>query len=377
MKILIEGVSILSLDERRPFIKKGYIYIDRGITVAYNEGEPPPELEFAEYVVNENFAVAIPGFTVGMGNILEYLFRFTQKNEQELMQRISSLTKLETEALIEVSLASLNQNGVTSIISFIPEPLEKLLSAVASAVSDAWTRFRIVIPFTNLSSVHELENAVNTVIRSCKDLEAIKRGLLSLGILIESNKETDKLTSEFITTINEKDIFVYVNYAAYVQHPKIFEGIKNLIILDPDTTTENCVYTSLSRWKPPCALLTRETIMLNPKKLLTSLPTHIYNDIYTPISILTRFNSMNNRIGVHRISEGVHSDIILVSFRDPPYGPIPMEDSTILNALNNAFYNVKLVLVDGEIVVDNFLHLNVGEEKIRRVHTIMEEFEKK
>jgi hypothetical protein len=186
----------------------------------------------------------------------------------------------------------------------------------------------------------------------------------------------DKLTSEFISTINEKDVFVYVNYAAYVRHPKIFENIKNLIVLDPDTTIENCVYTNLSQWKPPCALLTRETMMLNPKKLLTSLPAHVYNDIYTPISILTRYNSMNNRIGVHRISEGVHSDIILISFRDPPYGPIPMEDSTILNALNNAFYNVKLVLVDGEIVVDNFLHLNVGEEKVRRVHAIMEEFEK-
>jgi cytosine/adenosine deaminase-related metal-dependent hydrolase len=202
MKILIEGPSIIAMNRQKPFIRRGYIYIDRGVTVAYNEGAPPPEFEFAEYVVNEKFAVALPGFAVGIGNILEYLFQF-DINSKNLANSLSKLSRSELEALIEVVLASLTCSGVTSVISLITNLEEKIVSSLAIAASDAWTRLRILLPLSLLGSLQELESIVKSVARSVKDSEALSRGIVSLGLFIGNEGELNKFSSEWIDTINK------------------------------------------------------------------------------------------------------------------------------------------------------------------------------
>jgi hypothetical protein len=372
MKILIEGPSIIAMNRQKPFIRRGYIYIDRGVTVAYNEGAPPPEFEFAEYVVNEKFAVALPGFAVGIGNILEYLFQF-DINSKNLANSLSKLSRSELEALIEVVLASLTCSGVTSVISLITNLEEKIVSSLAIAASDAWTRLRILLPLSLLGSLQELESIVKSVARSVKDSEALSRGIVSLGLFIGNEGELNKFSSEWIDTINKAGIYAYVPTEIYRRRYKELANAKNIVLLDPEEPTVPCLYTMPALWKPPCGFISSDISLLNPRKLLPILHNIENGDIYTPIYILSHFNPLNNKIGMHSINEGMRTDIVIISFKEPPYGPIPISEYSILKALSNAFYNVKTVLIDGEVVVDNSLHLNVGEEKVRKVRALIEE----
>lgn len=374
MKILIEGPSIIAMNRQKPFIRSGYIYIDRGVTVAYNEGAPPPEFEFAEYVVNEKFAVALPGFAVGIGNILEYLFQF-DINSKNLTNSLSKLSRSELEALIEVVLASLTCSGVTSVISLITNLEEKIVSSLAIAASDAWTRLRILLPLSLLGSLQELESIVKSVARSVKDSEALSRGIVSLGLFIGNEGELNKFSSEWIDTINKAGIYAYVPTEIYRRRYKELANAKNIVLLDPEEPTVPCLYTMPTLWKPPCGFISSDISLLNPRKLLPMLHNIENSDIYTPTYILSHFNPLNNKIGMYSINEGMRTDIVIISFKEPPYGPIPISEYSILKALSNAFYNVKTVLIDGEVVVDNSLHLNVGEEKVRKVRALIEEIE--
>jgi len=372
MKILIEGPSIIAMNKQKPFIQSGYIYIDRGVTVAYNEGVPPPEFEFAEYVINERFAVVLPGFTVGIGNMLEYLFQF-DRNSKELVNSLSKLSRSDLEALIEVALASLTYNGVTSVISLVTNLEEKVISSLVAAASGAWTRLRVVLPFSSLSSSHELEGIAKAVSRGVKDIEALNRGIISLGLFIENEKRINSFSSEWIDVVNKMNIYIYTPAQVYKRYYKELVNIKNIVLLDPEEAATPCLYTVHTLWKPPCGFISLDSSLLNPRKLLPMFHSLENGDIYTPAYMLAHFNPLNNNIGMHSINEGMRTDILIISFKDPPYGPIPISEHSIFKALSNAFYNVKTVLIDGEIVIDNSLHLNVGEEKVRKVRTLIEE----
>lgn len=376
MKILIEGTSIIAMNKQKPFIQSGYIYIDRGIIIAYNEGLPPPEFEFAEYVINEKFAVALPGFVVGIGNILEYLFQF-DKDSRRSVSLLTKLSKLELEALAEVALASLTCNGVTSVISLITHSEEKVISILASAASEAWTRLRIVLPLSSLSSMQELESITKTISRSIKDAEALSRGLISLGLFIDNDEALHKFSHELTDAVNKMNIYIYVPAEIYNKCRNGLANIRNLILLDLHEPPTSCLYTTYTSWKPPCGFASLDVSLLNPKKLLPILHSLEKHDIYVPTYMLSHFNPLNNKIGAYSIIEGTRSDIVVMSFKDPPYGPIPISEYSVLKALSNAFYNVKVVIIDGEIVVDNSLHLNIGEEKVKKVRGLIEELELK
>ncbi|MEL9939847.1 MAG: hypothetical protein QW632_03775 [Ignisphaera sp.] len=376
MKILIENATILTMNSQKPFVQNGYLFIDKGVIVTYGEGAPPIELEFADYVINDSFAVVLPGFVVGMGNILHYLFQFND-NSDDLSNAISTLTRLELETLLEVSFASLAFHGVTSVVTLIREANEKIVQALAEASSNSWTRARFVLPASLISTVDDYEHLKKTLLKGVKDQDAMAKKMISMALLLESEGDLAKLSKEFIDVVNEDRTYVYVDSEVFEKALPIVREINNVILLNPKSYVASpCIYTSIDSWRAGCGIMSYETGFLNPKRSLSILYS-VCKDAYTTVSALSHTNSLNNKIGTSSIRESEQADIIVLSFREPPYGPLPISSKTVVHAISNAFYTVKTVIVGGEIVLDNGLHLFVGEEKIKRAGTIINELSKK
>ncbi len=374
MKILIENASILTMNSQKQFVQSGYLFIDKGNVISYGEGSPPLELEFADYVINESFAVALPGFVVGMGNILHYLFQFVEDNT--VFDMLSTLSRVEFETVLEVSLASLTFHGVTSVVTVVRSVDEKFLQTLATASTNNWTRVRAVIPISLLPTAQEYEHVVKTWFKGVVDQDAIAKRIVSLGILIENKNDLSRLSKELVDAINSSKTFVYIDSEVFAEGLPLTREINNIVLLNPRPQTTPCIYTSVSDWKLGCGFMSYDIGMLNPRKLLPLLHKALGN-AYNTVSILSHENPLNNRLGSSSIREAEQADIVIMSFREPPHGPIPLTEHCIVNALSNGFYTVKTVIVGGEIVFDNGLHLFVGEEKIRRAGSIISELSRK
>ena len=193
MKILIENATIISMQKEKLFIRKGYLYIDKSIVRAFGEGETPPELEFAEYVIDGRGRVVLPGFVVGIGNIYDFVFRYVMdKDVSELMK---SLSKQELSILLDIALTSLAMYGATSVVTFLSEnnPLEP----IAHAASESWIRVRSVIknPY-RIDLDQEIKKAYKNVVEA----DAISKGIVTFGVYLD--KDFDKNLYEIMIANN-------------------------------------------------------------------------------------------------------------------------------------------------------------------------------
>ncbi|MEM2528481.1 MAG: hypothetical protein QXO42_04210 [Ignisphaera sp.] len=369
MKILIKDSSILTMDSKRLFIDRGYVYIDRDRIVAVGEGEPQPEFEFADYIINDRFTVLLPGFTVGLGDIISYLFRFIE-NPMDTRGIIDTLSKGDLNALIEVALTSLVANGATSIITLLHNTDPKILSAIVSAASSNWIRTRIVLLDSSID-LDSIENDIRNALKSSRDPEAVSRNIISFGLYIKNESVIKKIASIINSTIS-----IYVDSAIQQTLYDTFPDFENkhVIVVNPTTAYTKCIFSEIELWKYNCGISPYNPILLNPKRLLQRLY-HIINDEEKSIAILSSLNPANHGMGSGVIKENTLADVIILDFSEPPYGPIPMTRRAIASEMINASFLVKTVIIGGEIVLDNGVLLTIGRESIVRVQNLLKEFE--
>ncbi len=369
MKILIKDSSVLTMDDKKRFIGRGYIYIDQGRVVAVGEDEPQPEFEFADYIIADRFTVLLPGFTVGLGNIIDYPFRFTEK-PIDTKRIVEILSKSDLNALIEVVLASLVANGATSIATLLHSVDPKILSAIVSAASSSWIRTRIILLEDSSIDLYNMENDIRNALKSCKDLEAITKNIISFGLFIKSESTVKKIEGVVDPTIS-----IYVDSSVQQKLYEVFPnlGNRNIIIVNPTDTYTRCIFSEIELWRHGCGVSPYTPTVLNPRKLLQEVY-RVVNDVEESIVIVSSLNSINHNMGSGVIRENSIADIIILDFSEPPYGPIPLSKKAIMSEIVNNGFLVKTAIIGGEIVLDNGVLLTVGRESIKRVQNILADF---
>lgn len=368
MKILIKDSSILTMDDKKQFIDRGYIYIDQGRVVAVGEGEPQPEFEFADYIIADRFTALLPGFTVGLGNIIDYFFRFTEK-PIDTKKIVETFSKSDLNAIIEVILASLAANGATSIITLLHSVDPKILSAIVYAASSSWIRTRIVLPDGSIDP-YSIENDIKNALKSCKDLDAITKNIISFGLFIKSESIVKKLEDIVDSTIS-----IYVDSSIQQKLYGISPDLRNrnIIIVNPTDINTRCVFSEIELWRYNCGVSPYNPVVLNPRRLLQEIY-HVVNDVEESITIISSLNPINHNMGSGIIRENIIADLIILDFSEPPYGPIPLSKRIIMSEIVNSNFLVKTVIIGGEIVLDGGVLLTIGRESIKRVQNILMDF---
>lgn len=375
MRILIENTSIYTATHDRRFITKGYMYIDKNTIMAVSDGLPPPELEFADYIINGRISVVVPGFSVGLGNILDYIFRFKDfaNRKREILSTlgISDLTTLSS-----VVLASLALHGATSVTTIVSPVDHKVLSGLALAASECWIRLRLVIPVDNIDK-HTVEDIIKSVTKSLKDPEALNKRIVTFGLYIERNIDKDLL--ELAKSINAK-VFVdssIANDIALRSSAGDFITLVKLGSREQDySTLSRVVAVDVTLWRPGIGLAPLTPMDLNPRVLISTINRYVTNPREV-IDTLCHYNPLNLDIGMDAIEVGKTADIVLLNFSEPPTGPIPMSEESFLEEIAMANYSVETMIVAGELTIDQGVTLNIGEKHIRKAQVIIESLSKK
>lgn len=368
MKILIKDSSILTMDDKKWFIGRGYIYVDQGRIVAVGEDEPQPEFEFADYIIDDRFAVVLPGFTVGLGNIIDYFFRFTEKPVDAKMVS-ETLSKSDLNALIEVTLASLTASGATSIATLLNSFDLRVVSAIVSAASSSWIRTRVVLLDSGID-LNTLESDIRSALKSSRDPEAVTKNIVSFGLFIRSES-----TARMLSSITDFAISIYIDSRAQLKPYEISQDLesRNVVAVDPVDTHTKCIFSEVELWRDGCGISPYNPTLLNPRKLLREVY-RATNSAEGSITILSSLNPINHNLGSGFVRENAVADVITIDFSEPPYGPIPMSRRAVANEIVNSNFLVKTAIVGGEVVLDGGVLLTVGRESVRRVQNILKDF---
>lgn len=368
LKILIENVSMYPLPNKQ-FIEKGFIYLDKGVITSINPGDPPPELEFAEYVIDGRYSIVLPGFALGIGDILKYVFRF--KKNSKLDDILSMLSLSELEILVATNLASIMLNGATSIVTATKFLDPRIVSTLARAASECWIRSRIVIPANNIDESF-VEELVKTVLKSVKDQNAVNKNLITFGFYLDNEKS--KISTEIIKTYNIK-LYINQNLLRSIDLHGIEE---NSIIVQTqndlnlvNSITKKVITFNPSLWQLGAGLVSLNHHHLNPKAFITSINKIIENSIAT-LDTMCHYNPLNLDIGIHTLENGKTVDIIILDFSKPPTGPIPVTNENVAIELASANYLVDTVIIGGELVVDQGFILTIGDKHVKKTRSIIE-----
>lgn len=372
MRILIDNVSIFTLSGKG-FIDRGYVYVDKGTVVAIGEGVPPPELEFADYIINGGYSVVLPGFVVGIGNIVDYIFRSRQFAHKKL-DIVSTLSLSDIESLSILALATFALNGATSVATYVSPLSHKLLAGLAVASSECWVRLRIIIPVDDLDA-STIEDMVKNAIKSVKDPDAVSKGIVSFGFY--ADKGLDKGVVEMAKALNIK-LYVSDNLAkSELLKPLAKESA--VVVRQGDTVdipVEKVVVTDVGLWRHGVGLASLDPLTLNPRIFISTISKALRNPIDV-ISILSHYNPQSINIGTGSIDVSSTADLIILDYSKPPAGPIPISVEDIATEVALANYVVDTVLVAGEITVDQGLTLNVGEKHVKRAQLVLDSLRSK
>ncbi len=357
MRILIENTGIALVDKNLRFIDNGYILIDKRRIVEFGEGTPSPELEFADYVIDGRFLVAMPGFSLGVGSIIEYLFEFIGKR-YNYKDFFSILSSSDLETLLEVVLSSLTLNGVTSITSIVHGVSFDVYSTLFAAICNTWIRARIVIPADSIDHV-QLEEIYKTVSKSCRDSDAISLGIVSLGLYINRDVKKELLDTAFALNIPiyVENVDTTISGAIYINPIKRF-GDRAVVV------------NRFELWRPGYGLCAYSPEFLNPRIFINMLKFVLGFSYEIPL-IISHYNPFNLVNGIDYIDRGVVADIILLSFKEPPTGPMIIDKNSFDKSISRANYTVETVIIGGEITVDQGLHLAIGEKSVRKARNII------
>ncbi len=356
MKILIEDAIVLTFRRDKPVIDRGYVYINKGVIASVGEGSPPPEYEFAEYIIDGKDRVVMPGFAVGIASLEESMLVYVSKCRKNTRDCIELLSKDELKALIETVLTLLAYRGATSVVVYVGDV--DFAGLVAKAVSEAWIRTRLVF-----RSVDALRDGVRAATRNVVDQEAIPRGILSFGI---SANEKIPISVDELRTL---DAYAYVDRCASV--PK--EEAERVICINSSVAARHkVVVDSVEMWKGEEGIGFSDPTLLNPQRVLQELRYQGFRaeDI---IRILSNLNPYGFNIGNYEIVEGAPADLIIANFREPPYGPMLFDHGGLYELLSAGLFAVETAIISGEPVIDRFEPLMIGRKVFSVVAKIREE----
>lgn len=368
MKILIDNISIFTALPSKRFIDRGYMYIDKGVIVAIGEGSPPPELEFADYVIDGKYSVALPGFVVGIGNIIDYIFRFKDivKKRNDVL---STLSLSDIQILSSITLASLALNGATSIATYVTPINHNILLGLALAATECWVRLRLIMPVEEIDH-YIVEDIVKNIMKNIKEPDAISKGIISFGCYFKEN-----ISKEFIDIARALNIKLYID-ESLLGNSILKDLYDNIIVLTRSGTSldnigiSKVVALSTDQWKQGIGLVLPNPLNLNPRIFISTISKAI-NKSSDILYILCHYNPMNLGLGVSVLENGYIADFIILDYSKPPTGPIPITESIIVEEISMSNYVVETMLVAGELMLDQGMVLNIGEKHVKKAQAIL------
>jgi len=341
-------------------IKKGYVYVENGVIKAVGPGEPPPEYEFADYVIEGKGKIITPGLCIGYFDPYQYLLRFSSK--EKLRELLDTISRNDTYYIVAVALSSLLMRGV----SCIGLMLLKHFEFAAKAIKDIYVMTRMLIPATSL---YEIDNAELMLRR----IVAIEPKVIKLGIITDREALTPKLLSLVKTTNSH----IYLSGGIQEKELRniLSQGYR-ITILDPEETYAkelssiedlNLVVTSkgLSFWRSKSGIgVTSENIDIfsNCKRLLElgKNPIDIFASLTTWGAEALGFGNTGS------IEPGKLALLTIFNAQNPQIWPIAGSMESLFRALVSGNVPVETVIVYDDIVIDNGELLTAGESLLQK-----------
>jgi len=354
VKILVEGATVLTMNTEDKVLERGYVYLDKGVIVGVGEGPPPPELEFAEYVIDGRGRVVTPGISIGIGSIVKFVFQYHGVCYTDPRQCLSTLSRGDLDALLEVALMSLAMRGVTSLTTLLEkDEFHDVAPALARAASECWVKTRIVTDLDYKDAEHVIDKALKNV----ADRDAISLSIVRFGIL-----EHEEIRQK----IDMSDVV----------DPVVVGATKDLgdrvLYLDPKVSVKNAVVMkNFSSWRRRWGIAFSEARLINPRVAMENLLYRGFDSIEV-LKIVTSYNSESYRWSEGVIEEGCVADIVVWNFRELPAGPFPLDIGGLYRAIIDGIGTVETTLVRGELVVDRGEPITIGRKVVDRAYSVIE-----
>jgi len=358
VKILIEGVTILTMDPDNRVVEQGYVYLDKGVIVSVGEGPPPPELEFAEYVIDGRGRVITPGISLGIGDIVKFVFQYHNVCYSDTRQCLTTLSKSDVIALLEVALMTLAMRGVTSLTTLLDrEEFLEIAPLLARAASECWIRTRIL---TDLA-FKDAEPAIDAALKNVADRDAVSMSIIRFGVLERG---------EAAQRIDVNDVVDVV----------IVDAVKDVgdraLYIDPKIPLKCAIVRDLNSWRKHYGIAFNEARLMNPRLVMENLLYRGFDSVEV-LRIVTSYNNSSYRWSEGMIRDGCLADLVIWNLRELPAGPLPTDVDGVYRAIIDGISTVETTLVRGELVVDRGEPITIGRKVVDKAYSVIESIRKR
>ena len=359
VKVLISNATILTMSTRKDLvIGKGYIFINNGVIESIGEGEPPPEYQYPELLINGEGRIVCPGFSSAFTSVTLYPLRYRVKdvNWGEVLDYISVLSRTDVYYIAALSFMEMISRGVTTaLISDI------FLDNIARAAHDVGINVTLAVPYNCGIKDFDPDNELRLLLGKWHErVEGIKAAVLYCGE--PSLKWLKDMVSRNI------NIYLFNSKLGLSDLPK--ELRSHIYFINPARYSGSNVIRygdGLKLWRPEEGL----GIGVRPSYSMLSVIREV--SIVTnkhPLDILHSAITVNNELigfnDVGPIEVKCRANIVMFDTSEPPGWPALIDLESIVKAIVDGDLSIETVIMGNDILVDNKETLTVGYDLVKK-----------
>lgn len=356
VKILIDGASVLIVDEGIDYVSKGYLYIENGYIKSLGRGPASEELLYPELLLGGTGRLVTKGFASGFTVLSLYPLRYSLEDIDWFFVRelLKTIKRADMYYISILCLAELISKGVTEALV-----VDAYLDEVARASRDVGINVTLAPPLNcGLDDRQQLNELKLLLGRWHGRVEGVKAGIAVCR----------ELKEEHMALAKETGLPIYV--LELEKEPlRRMEGVK-VVAINPllDTELPSVYYGGmLQDWRKYRGL----GIGVRPSYSVREVMKEILWSQGTDPSdvLLSGTKTTSELIDQHESSslrEGKRSSVVVYNLSEPPGWPVPRSFSSAVRAVVEGDLPIETVIVGDDIVLDREGILTVGHEVFKK-----------
>ncbi len=356
VKILIDGASILAIDDEVRYVSRGYVYLDGGRVRSLGQSPPPEEFLYPELLLSGAGRLVTKGFASGFTVLSLYPLRYGLDDVDWFLARelFKAIKRGDMYYIAVLSLAELVSEGVTEALV-----VDVYLDDVARASRDVGINVTLAPPLNcGLDDQRQLNELKLLLGRWHGRVEGVKVGIAVCR----------ELREEHVALAREVGLPLYA-LELEREPEKRLEGLR-VVAINPLIDVElPTIYSGgmIQKWREGGGL----GVGVRPSySVREAMKEALWSRGADPLSVLLSGTRTTSELIDQRESsalrEGSRSSIVVYNLSEPPGWPVPRSLQSAVRAVVEGDLPIETVVVGDEVVLDREGLLTVGYEVFKK-----------
>ncbi len=356
VKILVDGASVLAIDDEVRYVSKGYVYLDGGRVRSLGQSPPPEEFLYPELLLSGSGRLVTKGFASGFTVLSLYPLRYGLDHVDWFLARelLKAIRRGDMYYIAVLSLAELVSKGVTEALV-----VDAYLDDVARASRDVGISVTLAPPLNcGLDDRQQLNELKLLLGRWQGRVEGIRVGIAVCR----------ELRDEHLELARETGLPLYA-LELEREPPERPEGLRIVAINPLIDVSLPTIYSgeAVRRWREDGGL----GIGVRPSYSVRDVMKEaLWSRGADPLSVLLSGTRITSELIDQRESstlrEGSRSSVVVYNLSEPPGWPVPRSLRSAVRAVVEGDPPIETVVIGDDVVLDREGLLTVGYEVFKK-----------